>query len=229
MTTDIIIPAYNQSQYTVSCLRSIRNCTIDYRIVLIDNGSDTKELAVVESELDNHPHLLVRNRRNLGFVKAINQGLALATTPYLVLLNNDTQVTSHWLEKLKFPLEKEVRAGACGPITTSPECWQGREKLENGYRVLPASAMLAFFCVMLKKRAVDEVGFLDESFGVGLADDDDYCCRLKRAGYVLTLAQNLLIPHHHRTTFNSLYTPEELDAMTKNGYAVLRQKYGMVE
>jgi len=196
---------------------------------MVDNGSDAKELKVVEEELGNHDYLLLRNVRNVGFVKAVNQGLSMANSPYIVLLNNDTKVVPEWIEKLKFPLEWDSRIAACGPVTTATDCWQGREKLGEGYRVLPPSAMLAFFCVMLKKEAVDKVGLLDENFGVGLADDDDYCHRLKQAGYTLALAQSLLIPHYHRTTFKSLYTPTQIDEMKENGLAMFRRKYGLVE
>jgi len=229
MQTDIIIAAYNQSAFTIKCLKSIREFTKDYRLILVDNGSDPKELKTVEEELEDQCHILIRNARNMGFVKAVNQGLSLAISPYIILLNNDTKVVPNWVEKLKFPLETDSKIAACGPVTTATDCWQGREKLGEGYRVLPKSAMLAFFCVMLKKEAVDKVGLLDENFGVGLADDDDYCHRLKQAGYTLALAQSLLIPHYHRTTFKSLYTPTQLDAMKENGLAMFRRKYGLVE
>lgn len=229
MSISIVIPAYNQSDFTIKCLKSIREFTTDYRVILVDNGSDPKELEIVEKELENHEYLLVRNARNVGFVKAINQGLTLSTDSFVVLLNNDTKVVADWIEKLKFPLQQEEKIAACGPTTTTFDCWQGREKLGEGYRVLPPSAMLAFFCVMLKKEAIDCVGLLDENFGVGLADDDDYCHRLKQAGYTLALAQSLRIPHYHRTTFKSLYTSKQIDEMTTNGLALFRQKHGLVK
>lgn len=228
MSTDIIIPAYNQVGHTKRCLSSVREYSTDYRVIFIDNGSDLAELDETVNELRNMPHTLVRNTRNLGFVKAINQGICLSTAPYIVFLNNDTKVTKNWLEKLQYPLEQELEIGATGPVTTTPHCWQGREEVKPGYRVLPKSAMIAFFCAMLRSEVVEKVGLLDESFGAGLADDDDYCHRIKKAGYTLALAQDLVITHYHRTTFQRLYNEKQIAEMTKAGISHFQQKHGLV-
>ena len=111
MAVDIIIPSWNQSKLTAVCLQSIRQHTTDYRIIFVDNGSYVDEFAIVEAELKHHPHLLVRNRRNLGFVKAVNEGLCLSTADYVVLLNNDTEVAPDWIAKLQAPFV-DSRVGA---------------------------------------------------------------------------------------------------------------------
>ena len=97
MAVDIIIPSWNQSKLTAVCLQSIRQHTDGYRLIFVDNGSAADEFAIVETELKRHPHLLVRNRRNMGFVKAVNPGLCLSTADYVVLLNNDTEVAPDWM------------------------------------------------------------------------------------------------------------------------------------
>lgn len=224
MDVDIIIPSYNQSALTVACLQSIRKCTKDYRIIFVDNASINDELNVILDELENHPHLLIRNWVNQGFVKATNQGLCMSTSPYIVLLNNDTEVCENWIEKLKVPFENSL-VGAVGPVTDSQECWQGREALDESYRIISTKSMLAFFCVMLNRRTVDTIGLLDESYGIGLADDDDYCKRIHLEGYRLALAQNLLIKHHHRSTFNLMYSKETIEDLTKQGYELFNKKY----
>lgn len=220
---DIIVPVLNQPALTTACLRSIEEHTLDYRLIYVDNGSD----AILQAELDRHPHILVRHHRNMGFIKAVNAGLTLATAEYIVLLNNDTEVVPGWMDKLKAPLLADSSIAAVGPLTTAVDCWQGKEQLQEGWRVLPKSAMLAFFCVMFRRSAVEQVGLLDEAFGVGLADDDDYCMRLKKAGFLLALAHNLVIPHHHRSTFKLLYSDEEIERMTEDGRAMYKRKHGV--
>lgn len=221
---DIAIPNWNQSKLAVACLQSIRAHTTDYRLIFVDNGSDAHEFAIIDAELQRHPHLLVRNRRNLGFVKAVNQGLCLSTAAYVVLLNNDTEVAPGWIEKLQAPFA-DSRVGAVGPVTTTTDCWQGREPVQPGYRLISATSMLAFFCVMFSRQCVNDVGLLDESFGVGLADDDDYCKRIHDEGYHLALAQDLLIVHHHRSTFKQLYSNDQIDAMTQQGRDLFYRKH----
>lgn len=224
MAVDITIPSWNQSKLTVACLQSIRQHTTDYRLIFVDNGSAADEFAIIEPELKRHPHLLVRNRRNLGFVKAVNQGLCLSTADYVVLLNNDTEVAPDWIAKLMAPFA-DARVGAVGPVTTTPDCWQGREPVRPGYRLISATSMLAFFCVMFGRQCVNDVGLLDESFGVGLADDDDYCRRIHDEGYHLAIAQDLLIKHHHRSTFKQLYSNDQIEDMTQRGRDLFYQKH----
>ena len=224
MAVDIIIPSWNQSKLTVACLQSIRQHTDGYRLIFVDNGSDAHEFAIIEHELKHHPHLLVRNRRNLGFVKAVNQGLCLTTADYVVLLNNDTEVAPDWITKLQAPFI-DSRVGAVGPVTTTPDCWQGREPVQPSWRLISATSMLAFFCVMFSRQCIADVGLLDESFGVGLADDDDYCRRIHDEGYHLAIAQDLLIKHHHRSTFKQLYSNDQIEDMTQRGRDLFYRKH----
>lgn len=225
---EIIIPSWNQSKLTVACLQSISQHTSLYRLIFVDNGSDADEFAIIEKEIKHHPHLLVRNRRNLGFIKAINQGLCLSTADYVVLLNNDTEVAPDWVAKLQAPFVDD-RVAAVGPVTNAVDCWQGKEPVRPGYRLISATSMLAFFCVMFNRRTIDDVGLLDEAYGVGLADDDDYCRRIHDEGYHLALAQDLLIKHYHRSTFKQLYSDAQLSALTNQGLALFYQKHPKVK
>jgi len=210
---DIIIPVWNQPELTVACLRSIREHTPEaYRIVLVDNGSEPEAFAAVDAELQNHPHLLIRNQTNLGFVKATNRGICASDAPLLVIMNNDTEAAPGWIAKLTAPLAIPMVA-AVGPLTTTPHSWQGQWAGRGGWVVLGPDAMLAFFCVLIRRRAVDQIGLLDEDYGIGFADDDDYCSRLHEAGWRLALAQDLVIPHHHRTSFRQRFTDDEISEM----------------
>ena len=64
--------------------------------------------------------------------------------------------------------------------------------------------MLVFFCVMIKREVINKIGLLDEKFGVGLGDDDDYCHRAEAAGFRLAFVGNLEIYHKHKATFKAL-------------------------
>lgn len=214
MKYDIVIPHYGVEErvtgLALKCLKTIREYSQDYRLILVDNGG-AKELA---EELDKHAEvLLITNATNQGFVKAVNAGLAVATAPYVVLLNNDTEVVPGWLDDLAAPLVGHNAMS--GPRTTAQMSWQGRaappSTLENV--VLSKTAMLAFFCVMFRKDMLEQVGLLDEEFGVGLGDDDNYCARVHAAGFDLVWVTKLMIPHHHRTTFRALYSDKEIEGL----------------
>lgn len=215
MTYDIIIPHYGTTDALTTacraCLRSIAAYSDPalYRVIFLDNASG--QFPLIEPEIRKHPHTLIRNTENLGFVKAVNQGIWLSTAPYIVLMNNDTLASPGWLEKLREPLTGKV--GLCGPRTTTERSWQGRAPAGPGWRILAPGRMLAFFCTMFRREVFERVGVLDESYGVGLGDDDDYCRRAERAGWQMALRQDLVITHSHRSTFHTLYSPERVKQM----------------
>jgi len=211
---DIIIPHYGLdatlTRLCRNCLLSIIRYSQDFRIIFIDNGSyDTEEVYEI---LGRRPHLLVRNHCNIGFVQAVNQGFLLSTAEYIVVMNNDTQAVSGWLSALQSGFRLQSDVGAVGPRTTA-DSWQGRTPWRGAPRILPKDGMLAFFCAMFRRDVIKHVGNLDESFGVGLGDDSDYCRRLHLAGYRLALVPDLVIPHHHRSTFNAVYGVRRVSEM----------------
>lgn len=210
---DIIIPGWNMSEMTVKCLKSIKTYTRNFRVIYVDNGSETKELEKIMEVLEDMPHLLIANKENLGFIKATNAGIRASEAPYVILMNNDTEAVKGWIAKMKKPLEEKEKVAMSGPLTTTPESWQGKwPKGKPGY-VVRETGMLAFFCVMIKRDLFREVGLLSESFGVGFGDDDEFCSRALSAGFKLALVQNLVIPHHHRTTFKKIYTDQQIKKM----------------
>jgi len=226
MTYDIILPHYGIDQkltdLCLRCLETIRAYSRDYRLIFVDNGSPEFDRTI--PELERHPNLLVRHTVNVGFIKAVNAGLWLATAPYIVLINNDIEAVAHWLEQLRTPLDGQ--ASMSGPLTTTKDSWQGRYPIDDSSVVaLPKTAMLAFFCMMMRREVPEKVGVLDENYGIGLGDDDDYCRRAQQAGFRLALVRSLLIPHHHRSTFRALYKPDEIWAMQKQAVNRFAAKY----
>lgn len=228
---DIIIPHLgcraDITDKAIRCLDSIReHSTLPYRVILIDNGTPEPEFQRIMVALSRVNHMLIRNRVNQGFIVATNQGLGLSHSEFVVLMNNDTEAAPQWLEKLRAPMLEDATIGLAGPRTTTPRSWQGRWTGNAGWIVLRsdisdkrAQNMLAFFCVMIRRKVIDQIGVLDESFGVGFGDDDMYCHRAIKAGWKLALAQDLVIPHHHRSTFHALYDVATVKEMQEKALA----------
>jgi GT2 family glycosyltransferase len=98
--------------------------------------------------------------------------------------------------------------------------------LENRFSDSVAEAeMLAFFCTAFRRRVFGDVVYLEPRFGVGLGDDDDYCHRLRAAGYALAFAPAAYVMHHHRTTFRALYTNAEIAAMQMENVEKYKAKH----
>ena len=225
MRYDVIIPNYVTERtlgIVRTCLGQLRECSPEHRLILVDNASPAWREVWPEVNRHQRP-TVVRNPENLGFVKAVNQGLRLARAERIVLLNNDVWVSPGWMERMDAALRGQV--GIVGPRSNQ----NGTISASLTYvapTILPRGAMLPFFCVMLTREVVDRVGLLDEAFGVGLGDDDDYCHRAQRAGFDLCYLGDLTIRHFHKTTFQQLYTDQEVAAMTRRAEGILRERYG---
>ena len=101
--TSIIVPVWNQLEFTQQCLASLKEHTRpEWELIVVDNGSNDGTAAYLAGVRDmaSVPVTVVTNLTNLGFPAAVNQGLRLARGEYLVLLNNDVVVTDAWLDQL---------------------------------------------------------------------------------------------------------------------------------
>ena len=244
---DIVVPTFGCEDFTVRCLESIRANTEDYRIVWVDNGSFGASRSIVMDEIVRHgSRLTIWLGKNTGFVGAVNAGLAQCTAPYVVLQNNDTEVTGGWLERLEAPFKADVRVMVSGPLTSACGSWQAwpnvRSKLYpsmpslagvplaavpdvlinhfgNAYREVK---MVAFFSTLFRRSVFDRLGLLDEAFGAGLGDDDDMCHRIRSSGGKVAFVPSAYVLHHHRTTFRTVYGEEETLRMQERNMDILR-------
>lgn len=215
--TSIIVPTHNGLDYTRQCLESIRRLTDEpYELIVVDNGSTDGTVAYLES-LDGIR--LIRNSENRGFPAAINQGIAAARGCHLLLLNNDTIVTTGWLRRMLDVLHSNPQIGLVGPVSN---CVSGEQQVETNYRdlsqldglawdwsrthrgVMRITDRLVGFCLLLKRDVLDQIGGLDERFGLGCFDDDDLCRRALAAGFQAVIADEVFIHHFGGVTFRAL-------------------------
>jgi len=161
---------------------------------------------------------VILNSNNAGFARANNQGIAKSTGEYIVLLNNDTIVPPGCLSRLLRHL-KDPAIGLVGPVTN----FAGNEaKIDVPYHTLAEMEdfareytwahdgqaaeikVLAMFCVAFRRETYDLVGPLDEQFGIGMFEDDDYTQRIKAAGLRVICAADVFIHHFGQAAFKKL-------------------------
>lgn len=108
MEVTIIIPNYNGKHFMEPCLESLTHQTCsDFRILVVDNASTDGTLAYME---ENYPEIeVIALDQNYGFSKAVNIGIQNSTTPYVLLLNNDTTVDSHFVEEMVKAIKSSKR------------------------------------------------------------------------------------------------------------------------
>ena len=96
MKISVIVPNWNGIKFIGMCLDSLAQSDFDsYEVIVVDNGSVDGSREMIEGK---YPDVrLIKNRENMGFAIACNQGIKAATGAYISLLNNDIEVESSWL------------------------------------------------------------------------------------------------------------------------------------
>jgi len=222
-TIDIIIPVFNQLEYTQKCIKSVQKNTKNYNLIIINNGSTDGTSKYLE-ELNRLPEIIIIDSdTNQGFVVATNQGLKVSKND-VVLLNNDTEVSEGWLDMLKESAEN-TEVGAVGPLSSAID----QEQYFGHYKEKWTGEYLAFFCCLIKREVINKIGLLDENIEIGMGDDNDYCTRIKKEGYKLCLNTSIIVTHHHRTTIKTIPNMEQI---AKKNIEYLNTKYnnkGMIQ
>jgi len=215
MTASIIIPAHNGLALTRRCVESIRRHTppLEYEIIVVDNGSadGTGEWLAAQPDIRT-----VSLPVNAGFPAACNRGLAEARGEALLLLNNDTVATPRWLEQLLACLNSDGSIGAVGPVTNAASYYTARPAAYRSLDEMTAFAerfnrsdparweerlKLVGFCLLFKREAYERVGGLDERFSPGNFEDDDFCLRMRQAGFRCVLCADTFVHHEGSASF----------------------------
>jgi len=212
--TSIVIVAHNQLPFTRQCIDSIRQYSDElYELIIVDNASNDGTAEYLESLGEAK---IIRNDKNLGFPAAANQGIRAATGKQILLLNNDTLVTTGWLHRLLRALHSDPKMGLVGPCSncagddqqvdityddlTGLDGFAWNFGKANDAQLQPTDRLVGF-CLLIRRELIDAIGFLDEQFGVGCFEDDDYCCRALVAGYGVAIARDAFVHHFGSQTF----------------------------
>ncbi|MGL4772215.1 MAG: glycosyltransferase [Clostridium sp.] len=215
--TSIIIPVFNQLEYTKLCVESIRKFTPlnSYEIIIVDNNSTDNTKKWLEKQKDVKA---IYNDENKGCTIACNQGIKEANGENILLLNNDVIVTPNWLNNLYKALYSSENIGAVGAISNNVSNFQQAEVEYNDIQeMLKIASMnnvsnriqwdykekLVGYVFMVKKSVLDKTGLLDEYFSPGNYDDFDISYRILISGYKLLLCKDVFVHHFGGVTQNA--------------------------
>ena len=239
----VVVVTYAGLELTRACLQSLleRETWPALEVIVVDNASTDGTPEYLEKAARGNDRLrVILNDSNRGFAAANNQGLQQARGDVLVLLNNDTVVPPGLIGRMVHHLRRDRTVGLLCPTTN----FCGNEaKVDPDYSEIedmPAYAArraasfpgtlleletAAMYCVAMRRDVLEAVGPLDETFGVGLFEDDDYSRRVARAGFRIVCAEDAYVHHVGQASFAKL-SRSEYDRIWKANQAYFEQKWG---
>ncbi len=127
MKITVVIPNFNGLHFLETCLSSLDNQNFKaFSIILVDNGSTDGSLEYVRK---HYPAVeIIQNLRNLGFAKAVNQGIRMSKTEYVALLNNDVEVDENWMGALYDAIKSDPKVFS---VSSRMVRFQERDRMDD--------------------------------------------------------------------------------------------------
>ena len=221
MEVSVVIPNFNGIAFLDSVLASLEGQTLsNFEVILVDNGSTDGSCSFVTA---NYPWVhLIELSENFGFCGAVNAGIRAAKAPYVLLLNNDTEVKEDFVEEMLAAIRRHKNAFSCGARMVQYHdrdrlddvgnyyCalgWsfaRGRGKDIHAYetedKIFSACAGAAIY----RKKIIEKIGYFDEEHFAYL-EDTDIGYRARIYGYENWYAPKAIVYHVGSGTSGSRY------------------------
>lgn len=221
MEVSVIIPNFNGIAFLDSVLGSLEGQTTqNFEVILVDNGSSDGSCSFVAG---SYPWVhILELPENFGFCRAVNEGIRASKAPYVLLLNNDTEVAEDFVEQMLAALKRHKNAFSCGAKMVQ---YHDRDKLDdagNFYcalgwsyargkgkdvhtykkeeRIFAACGGAAIY----RKRILEQIGCFDEEHFAYL-EDTDIGYRARIYGYENWYAPEAVVYHVGSGTSGSRY------------------------
>ncbi|MDA2930301.1 glycosyltransferase family 2 protein, partial [Acidobacteria bacterium AH-259-O06] len=224
----VIVPSWNQKELLRNCLLSLQKQTAPCRILIVDNGStdSTAEMVSEERQFFPTPLEYINLGSNLGFARAVNEGIQSSRTEFVALLNNDTEADTRWVEVglcafVEFPdyaffASRIINYYRRTSLDSAGDCCnrqgipykrgfgQPVEAFSQIEPVLGASAAAAFY----RRALFEEIGFFDEGFFMYL-EDVDFSLRAQLRGRRCLYLPEAIVYHIEAASDPGRRTKEE--------------------
>ncbi len=239
----VVVVTYGGLELTKDCLASLaRETWPSFEVLIVDNASSDGTPEFLREAASRDPRIRTfSNAENRGFAAANNQGIAAARGDVVVLLNNDTVVPPGLLGRLVRHLHRDPSIGLLCPTTNfcgnearvEPDyadtsglpAYAARRAEEHRGRVFDIG-VAAMYCVAARRAVLEDVGPLDEAYGIGMFEDDDFAVRMRQKGYRVACAEDAYVHHVGQGAFHKL-SPEAYNALWKKNQAYFEKKFGV--
>jgi GT2 family glycosyltransferase len=208
----VLIPMHNKVELTISCLREL-SLNQDFelaRVIVIDDASNIEDLELLQRVRGIE---ILRLEENVGYLRAINSGLNLVSSKYVVLLNNDTLPQNGWLDALVNFVEKRPQARIAGSkllnvdgsvqeagseIFSSGDIWNLARGFDKDDSRISFNRMVAYCSaasLLVDTKWFQKLGGYDERFAPAYFEDFDLCLEAWNQGFEVWYVHNSVVIH----------------------------------
>ncbi len=245
MEVSVVIPNFNGIAFLDSVLASLEGQTLsNFEVILVDNGSTDGSCSFVTA---NYPWVhLIELSENFGFCGAVNAGIRAAKAPYVLLLNNDTEVKEDFVEEMLAAVRRHKNAFSCGARMVQYHdrdrlddvgnyyCalgWsfaRGRGKDIHAYetedKIFSACAGAAIY----RKKILEKIGYFDEEHFAYL-EDTDIGYRARIYGYENWYAPKAIVYHVGSGTSGSRYNQFKTRYSSRNNIYLIYKNMPLLQ
>ncbi len=231
----VIIPNYNGIKYIRDCIDSLLRQTMEADIIVVDNDSQDGSKEVIR---EYEGVRLIELSENFGFCRAVNEGIRVCKTKYLILLNNDTKADPAFVEELYKAIDahddtfsvasKMIQMNSPEKIDSAGDlyCALGwafslgkdmkRSRYDNESVVFSACGGAAIY----RKDMFEQIGYFDELHFTYL-EDVDVGYRARIMGYVNRYTPKAIVYHAGSGSTGGRYNPFKVRLAARNSWYVI--------
>ncbi|WP_318479387.1 glycosyltransferase [Photobacterium leiognathi] len=234
---DVIIPVYRGLEETIECIESaVRSLPEWANLIIINDCSPEPELSDwLANNAEIYGYELHNNVDNLGFVATVNFGMSLHPENDVLLLNSDVEVAnSDWLYRIREHAYSQANIGSVTPFSNNATICsfpnfcednelflnQSVDELDAHFKQLPLAKTFVEvptgvgFCMYIRRDCLNEVGLFDvETFGKGYGEENDWCQRAIKSGWLNTHLLNVFAYHKGGVSFAAEQDPRKEKAL----------------
>lgn len=212
----IIILHWNNFRCTDFCLNSLRSISYkNFKILVVDNNSTDNSLEMLKNKYNEAIYL--NSNENVGFARGCNLGIKFALkekAEYILLLNNDVEVSPGFIEPLIdiFNVERKVgivtpkilyrdnrsliwHAGGYISLKTITPVARGYNEIDNGqYDDIVCTEWASGACCIFPAEVLSEMGLLESAYFFG-QEEWDFSSKAIQLGYKIVYCPSSIVYH----------------------------------
>jgi len=209
----VIIVNYNGKEYLEKCLESLMKINYkNHEIIIVDNNSIDQSVEYVKNTYPSV--IIIKLEKNYGFAEPNNIGAKNAKGDLILFLNNDTEVSPNFIEKMVNVLNRDPKIAICQSLLLKPNqeidssgdyvdvlgrAYSSRKKLTEVKEILSARGA----SMMVRKDSFWDLGGFDKKFFASF-EDVDLCWRAWLWGYKVVLVPDSIVYHKVGSTVKKL-------------------------